>query len=314
MPISIITQIQEGRTFTAAGTPFDMPVITFPVTYPAGSLLLVRRIAQFTGQAGDLTSTFTISGLGLTWIPIVSACAPNSESVNVQLWYALVGVSDVIGVITVNDSAGFQRRNDWCSVINITGQDPVQPIGTSQGFVDSTTGNGAWSVNLTTAPLASSLVLNMLALDLRLLMADGFGTSPGSGWTAIYGATGKQFNPFIAKRTGSASTTVDWTNTNGDPGGTHPAYQRCEVVVEIRALPVFNPSAPQDNQNLAWSGIRRPARPVQFLRNVAQFITTPSYSRIFPGVAAKISHARILKAHRSPDQAGQFHNSLAGEV
>ncbi len=181
----------------------------------------------------------------LTWIPVVSAAALVPWCVNTRVWYAVVGASPAAMTVTGNDILTFNNRFVCAlDVISYTGHNVSSPIGTSQGFADSVTGDGAWNLTLTTPPSATSEVIAFLGVDTD----EQNNALPGAGWTELISGAGDYGCLESEYRNSSASASVSWLDTND--GGTL-SYQRCAAVVEIKAaaasavpnctMPVFVP-------------------------------------------------------------------------
>ncbi len=217
------------------------PTTSASFTPPANSLLIVRQTYQFDGGSGDTTGNFTITdSAGLSWSAVNTAANLSPWSVNTKIWKAQVGASPVAMTITVNDILTFNNRFVTAlDVVSFAGYNLASPIGTSEGFIDPSSGYGPaygpWSVNLAVAPAASSALIVFLAGD----DDDPFGATPGAAFTLLIDSGGSYGMVNVEVRPpGSASTVVDWVATLN---GSTQAGQRCQVVVEVKAAAAIVP-------------------------------------------------------------------------
>lgn len=205
-------------------------------TPPANCLLKVTTFVMvdegISGSGVDPAPDLNVSGGGLSWAAQVSETQPNSWSSSVKTWAAQVGGSPSSMTVQISESAGWTAYSCHFDVTSILSHNQSSPVRSSQGFTRSSGGDGPWSITLTTAPLASSMVMAWLATDHD--DAGGSAATPASGWTELNDQSGSSGNSLqVQYRTGSTSTGVGWDDT---ASGT-PNYTNGSTVIEIAEAP-----------------------------------------------------------------------------
>lgn len=200
----------------------------------ANSLLTVQAYAMEYEGTTDPSGDMTISGGGLTWVPIANIGNGSSWAVGLRAWYAAVGSSP--SSMTVSVDCG-SRNIQFCvfTATDTTGYDTSDPIGaTAIGGGSGSTGlgnDGPISITLSAAPASDSVVLGFCGSTI-----DSYADStiePGTGWTEVI-----DFGTFhVQKRTGSTSTSVGWDDIRG---GTDIVQKSVAVAFEIKAAPTAN--------------------------------------------------------------------------
>jgi hypothetical protein len=210
--------------FSRAGT--SSPFVTSSFTPPDNSLLVVVISCE------DCPTTFSadiaVSGGSLTWTKRLAVDNDADEGIAIFTAPVTTGASMTLSIT----GQGTNLSGLYARAFAYTGYNVGSPIGATATYSLASPGVGTatgLSITLSGAPATDSVVLAAIEVA-----ADaGAGSAPGGsgGFTEIFDeelpATW-QFNQ-VQVRTGSASTTVDWT---------HPMiqdYRRTAAALEIKA-------------------------------------------------------------------------------
>ena len=222
--------------------------ITSPSFTPTANALLIvvanHTIKTPADRTGDVTIT---NSAGLTFTKLTAKTwAPIGYTGNMNVWYCVVGGSPSSMTVTVAQATVDTSYGSSIDIFDYTGFDTGSPFGVTEsfnrgtGYPNFTTGDGSWSVTLSTAPASTSEVV-------ACLLVDGVGSttvSAGSGWTEI-ADPGSVEAQQIQVRSGSTSTNVAWVDTCDNAAG---AYVNLAIVFEVKeasgggggsAVPVF---------------------------------------------------------------------------
>jgi hypothetical protein len=197
-------------------------------TPPSNSLLVVVGVVMESGGSTDPVADLTVSGGGLTWTSRAQVGTATAWSMAMRIWTAPVttGASMTLALdLAARDAAWYA-----VSAVAYTGYDTGIPTGGTGTFVDTATPDGAQTITLSSAPAATSEVVAGVAMDKETV-----GVTPGAGWTEIADLQLIDTGGLETEaRTGSTSTSVDWTDVHT---GTGSIFKALGVALEIKAAP-----------------------------------------------------------------------------
>lgn len=189
---------------------------------PSNNSLLVVALDALFGDGGDPHTNLTLSGGGLTWTKRVSAVNQAGFQAT-QIWTAPVTTGSSMAITIAGGVTDDSFDAVSFHVYDYTGYDTASPIGATA------TQSGVDSITLSGAPVATSEVLAAFGGENTGSIAPG-GTGGFSELNESLGGSGLA-ELQTQSRTGSVSTTVDWTIGGGGCGsGCFGA-----VAVEIKA-------------------------------------------------------------------------------
>ncbi len=199
-----------------------------PFTPPANSILIARCGASFDYVTGDESAMLAVAdSAGLTWVDVGYAFAPSAFAICCRVWYAVVGPAPVAMTVTMSALDANTHYDFSGDVLSYTGFNALAPIRQVKDLAHDPGSGVAPPIVLDSAPLLTSDVLGYLTAD-----TDDAGRGlAGAGFVDVLNpiAIG---NNSIEARTGSASTTVDWTSVSD---GNSYFYKYCFFACEVAA-------------------------------------------------------------------------------
>lgn len=229
-PLEAVFLASRVRT-APSGLPIS--VTSDPITPPPNALLIA--VIGAVNNQNDVSAGLSASGGGLTWTLVrQTGTAPGFYNVGFAVWRAQLGPAPGTFMVTAShpaDSGGDPARLN-IQLIAFRGASEVMPIGATAGVSGLAT-NGAATLTLPAAPLASSIVLGA-----RLFVA-GPATDataePAMDWMELYDEAGTAGYGDLQTqvRGGSTSREVSWLDTNVED---IPPSECLGLAAEIRAL------------------------------------------------------------------------------
>lgn len=220
-----------GAISGASGTFGTGAYTTSPFTPPNNCLLVAGVSAIENGGSTPLLTDLTIAdSAGLTWTNRVEQSAATAFSTGTRIWTAPVTTGTSM---TITLDCGTRDIAEYSiSVVAYTGYNTTTPTGATAtgsqvgGFSGPPT---PASITLSPAPAATSEVFAVVGMDKNT--AD---CTPGSTFTEIHDVENTNWGGLESEaRTGSTSTTVDWTDMRPNGGA---IFNYAAVAVEIKAF------------------------------------------------------------------------------
>lgn len=207
-----------GTYTSAAFTPSNNSLLT-----------IVGFAIEETDTGLEGTSLTVANSAGLTCTSAAATTASPTWSYGIRVWTCPVttGASMTVSL----DAGAFNVHAYRLVVFDYTNYDTTTPVGAIIVGTDAD-GDGTATMTLPSAPATTSEVL---AAALSGIQAGSGSMTPAAGWTEVSDATTTDWAIYQAQiRSGSTSTSVDWTDVvaTGTPfGGANM------LAVEIRELP-----------------------------------------------------------------------------
>ncbi len=191
-----------GAYTTGAFTPDD------------NSLLLALVYASGENNDALAGSDITFSGGGLTWTSRAVTTTHPGYGYGVRAFTAPVATG--ASMTTQADAGTFDVHRWRVEIYGFTGHDTSSPVGATIVGSDAD-GDLTATMTLSGTPASTSIVI---AAALVALNAGVGGITPEATWTEIFEAAEDGWQCFQSQsRTGSTSTTVEWTDLNSSGGG-----------------------------------------------------------------------------------------------
>ena len=222
-----------GEGWQASGSTFTTASIS-----PAANSLLVF----FVGVMQDVNAPQagvpgTVSGGGLTWTDRISQPATASWQVQSVLKTAVCGATPGTFTLQFTDSGADPMGERCWAVYQITGFDTGTPVTGVVGALGIGAGNGgtagaatgAETLTLTAAPVAADITLAFSFADAN--SASGGTFQSGQGWTREVNGSGASLDTCHGQRTGSTSTSVQWSEVNAGGGD----YSWTGIAINVKA-------------------------------------------------------------------------------
>lgn len=223
MSLSRSTLLQQTSSLAFGTGTFT----TSSFTPPANCLLVISVGAESNaGTNVNVGTDLTLSGGGLTYTSRGLINLTPYWSCGERVWTAPVGASPSSMSLDIDCGAD----NIYLYKVNVvayTGykvSDPVGAIGTNAAFPTA----GAASLTLNASPLATSEVIASAFVNHASASS---AITPDAAWTEVYENPGDYCTLQTQIRTGSTSTSVDWS----DVSVTGSAYKGGAIAIEIKA-------------------------------------------------------------------------------
>jgi hypothetical protein len=225
--MAIAKTFHTAETYTSS-TSTTMVSASFT---PSNSSLIV--VLGFWSDSRTSSWTLpTISGGGLSWDTRVSRIAASQYQFGYGIWTAPV-TTGVSMTATLTSGASWYDNGGSMAVYSITGHNSSSPVNaTAESFVN-TSYSGAKSINFSTTPAASSILLGGGIID-----EDGSALvdmTSGTGWTSDHGAVG---DTWIMSRfqnsTGASTSQLAFANIQA-------FYQHAIAGIAINEAPIGTP-------------------------------------------------------------------------